>query len=99
MNPNEYVFVGGPANGHRLATGGEFVYKFWQHVLKRFPQRESLLWGPLTPPFPETYYMPEECLYHLVNFNGVKFYRYEKDTSEDSLQKLLNNYKPKKKKL
>ena len=98
MINDEFIFVGGPANGVKYCTAGHQVYIINTFNAKCIPG-ESTGFRPqdYTPSIP--YYMPEKHLYHLENINGVKFYRYENDTITDSLCKLVTNYKPKKKKL
>jgi len=98
MNDKQYVFVGGPYNGRKFCTEGVPRFIVFTHN-----------WGKMhLIRFARDNYIPQESIdtidrqYHeyiLENFSGVLFYRYIKDNQQECIQKLVNNYKPKKRKL
>jgi hypothetical protein len=104
-NSNEYMFVGGPANGHKLYTSGEYCFCISIHKMKYGNGRCQEIWNAdvFSPSFElpplDCLVTPERHTYYLENFNGVCFYRHDKDNVNDSMHKLINNYKPKKKKI
>ena len=93
LSTKEFVFVGGPLNGHRKVTGGMNCYRFMYMPYERM---RVMMCDANSIQY--TGDIAEDCIYYLEDVMGTLWYRYEKDTINDSFRKLVDNYKPRKKK-